>query len=193
MNIQAAGLDPELARLAETKVREAVAKSLDVELEDVRMDSTFEGDLGAESLDLLDMAFMLEREFKIQFPRTNILERATEYFGEEALLTDGGVITDFGLELLAKGMPELDADRLRPGLTAAEVMSMITVASFARIVTRLLEVKQQASRECPECKATMQESDIMPEFVCPECKAVKPLPSGDDVLLQDLVDLSKKP
>lgn len=77
------------------KVRKVVAEALEIELEEAHLSaSLFE--LGAESLDMLDMAFMLEKEYQIQFPRTDILERAAAHFGEDALVSNG-LVTDRGL------------------------------------------------------------------------------------------------
>lgn len=172
------------------KVLEVVAESLELEPEEVKMDASF-FDLGAESLDLLDMAFMLEKEFQIQFPRTDILERATQHFGEEALVVDG-VVTPLGLEMLQKGMPELDPAKVKPGLRDIDVAQMITVESFVRITLRLLEAKANFSRTCTACGGALEESDFMPEFTCTECGEIHPLPSGDDILLEDLLDLARE-
>jgi acyl carrier protein len=176
--------------VVERKVREIVAKALYMEVEDVQPSSLLLEELGAESLDLLDIAFMLEREFKIEFPRTDIMERASQYFGEETLVNDGKV-TDIGLELVRRGMPEIDQERLVPGMLAVNVIRMISVQTFVRIVMRLLEAKAQFPHECPNCGTMMQESDVMPELVCPKCGEITPLTSGDDILLQDLISLSK--
>jgi acyl carrier protein len=43
--------------------------ALGVDEEDVRPSATLLGDLGAESIDLLDVVFRLEREFGIEVPR----------------------------------------------------------------------------------------------------------------------------
>ena len=171
------------------RVREVVAESLELELDEVQLsDSLFE--LGAESLDLLDMAFMLEKEYQIQFPRTDILERATAHFGEEALVSDG-IVTAMGLKLLEKGMPELDPAVLKPGLEAMEVAKMITVESFARITIRLLQAKAELSDICEACGGKLEESSFMPEQVCADCGTIVPLPSGDEILLNDLLALAQ--
>ena len=47
--------------------------------------------LGAESLDFLDVAFRLEREFRIRMPRLNVLQRAEDHFGPGALVQDGAL------------------------------------------------------------------------------------------------------
>ena len=172
----------------EQRVRETIAQALDIDVGDIKLSSALKADLGAESLDMLDIAFMLEREFRIEFPRMDVLQRATAHFGDDTIMQHD-VITDFGLQLLRNAMPELQKDQLRPGMRATEMAGLITVRSFVRIVTRLLEAKQQFSRECPACgQISLEESLVTPEFVCAKCKRVVPLPAGDDILFQDMLD-----
>jgi len=170
----------------EKRVLEVIARAMDRPVAEVKPTSSLEGDLGAQSLDYLDIAFSLEREFRIQFPRADFLERASNHFGEENLVKDG-VITDLGLRLLAEGMPELDRAGLRPGLRVTEVRPMFTVATFVRVTRQLLEHKANVDRTCKSCGTQMEESPSLPEFVCPNCKASLPLPPGDEVLFQDLL------
>jgi acyl carrier protein len=172
----------------EQKVLEIIARAMDRPVSEVRPDSLLEGDLGAQSLDFLDIAFSLEREFQIQFPRADFLQRASDHFGEENLVRNG-VITDFGLKLLAQGMPELDPAQLTSGLKVTEVRTMFVVGTFVRVVKQLLENKAGMDRTCPQCKAQMEESKSLPEFICPACGKSVPLPSGDDVLFQHLINL----
>src|SRR5262245_51719446 len=101
--------------MIELKVREEIAKSLDIDVDDVQLLSSLQADLGAESLDMLDIAFLLEREFRIEFPRMDLLQRASTHFGDELMMQDG-VVTDFGLELIRKGMPEVDPSMIRSGM-----------------------------------------------------------------------------
>ena len=172
------------------RVRTLTAKNLELDIEDVQMDSSF-FELGAESLDLLDIAFALESEYRIQFPRTDLLERATEHFGEDALVKDG-LVTDLGLQLLREGMPELDPELIRPGLRDVDVAKKITIGSFARITQRLIDVKAEFPRTCADCGGTLVESEAMPEFECEGCGKLVPVPSGDEVLIRDLIDLHEQ-
>ncbi|MDQ3928608.1 MAG: phosphopantetheine-binding protein [Chloroflexota bacterium] len=183
--------EPISEAMVEQKVKEAVARALDLDVEDVQLSSSLIGDLGAQSLDLLDIAFTLEREFNIQFPHTDILERASKRFGDDALVKDG-LVTSFGLDLIHKAMPELEPGQLQPKMRAIDVARLITVGSFARIVVRLLEANRDFPRECPNCGTTMNEAANAPELVCPNCKKIVILPSGDDVLFQDLVALTEE-
>ncbi len=183
--------NPVSDEVIEQKVLEAVAQALDLEPNEVSLSSSFEKDLGAESLDYLDIAFTLEREFKIQFPREDLLQRAADYFGEDALVTKEGAITDLGLELLKKGMPEIDPALLVPGLKAVDLRPLFTVQTFARLVKRLVEAKEKFPRECPECGSPIVESETTPEFICTKCEKNIPFPTGDEVIFQDMVAWSK--
>lgn len=174
----------------EHKVIEVIAHSMDRPVSEVTPASSLEMDLGAQSLDYLDIAFSLEREFRIQFPRTDFFQRASDHFGEDTLAKDG-VITDFGLRLLTVGMPELDAAQLKPGLRVDEVRRMFTVATFVRVTKQLLESKANADRICPKCGVQMEDSPTLPEFVCAACQTSVPLPPGDDVLFQHLLSVEQ--
>ncbi len=172
----------------EAKVLEIIAKAMDRPVSEVKPTSSLEADLGAQSLDFLDIAFSLEREFRIQFPRADFLQRASDHFGEENLVKNG-VITDLGLKLLEKGMPEINPAQLTSGLRINEVRQMFVVATFIRVVKQLLEAKASMDRTCPKCQAQMNDSTSLPELVCPACGNSVPLPSGDDVLFHHLVSI----
>ena len=174
----------------EEKVVAAVAHALDLDPGQVTPSSSLTEDLGAESLDFLDIAFNLEREFNVQLPRLDILQRATDHFGEDTLVKDG-IVTERGLELLRKGMPEIDPGRFRPGLKAMEVAAMFNVATFVRIILRLLEAKRELPRECPKCGQLMSESPVTPELVCESCDESVPMPTGDEILLRDIIALDR--
>jgi acyl carrier protein len=174
----------------ENRVLEVIARSMDRPVSEVTPASSLEMDLGAQSLDYLDIAFSLEREFRVQFPRTDFFQRAGDHFGEENLAKDG-VISDLGLKLLAVGMPELDATQLKHGLRVDEVRRMFTVATFIRVTKQLLQSKANADRTCPKCGAQMEDSPTLPEFVCPACQTSVPLPSGDDVLFESLLSVER--
>jgi acyl carrier protein len=174
----------------EQRVLAVVARAMDRPVSEVKPSSSLEFDLGAQSLDYLDIAFSLEREFRISFPRADFMQRAADHFGEENLVKNG-VITDLGLRLLAKGMPEIDPSTLKPGLKVTEVRKMFVVATFIRVVRQLLEAKAGMDRTCPDCGATMHDSATLPEFICASCGKSVPMPSGDDVLFDHVVGVAE--
>jgi len=175
-------------REVEEKFLTIVARALDVGRKDVHMSSTLFGELGAESLDLLDLAFTLEMEFRIRLPRTDLLFRAGEYFGEKTVM-NAGVITPTGLEIIRRSMPEVDPAVLVPGLTAMEFRDFVQVESLYRVVRRLLDAKENCV--CEVCSAKMIGSTTEPELVCPECGETQPLPSGEKLLVEDLEKIAR--
>jgi len=53
---------------AEKKVREIVAEQLDKDINDVKSESSFIEDLGADSLDIVELVMKMEEEFGIEIP-----------------------------------------------------------------------------------------------------------------------------
>jgi acyl carrier protein len=95
-------------------------------------------DLGAESLDFLDLVFRLETDFKVKIPRDGIRLMA------QAGLPDGferaGGLTQPALERLRILMPEVDQGKLVQGLRAQDLPYLFTVETFVRLVAwRLAE------------------------------------------------------
>jgi acyl carrier protein len=87
------------------KVREILVEALGVEDDEVQPDATLMGDLGAESIDFLDIVFRLEQAFDIKIPPgdlfpDNILNNP-EY-------VENGKLTDAGLAKLKESMPHVD-------------------------------------------------------------------------------------
>ena len=56
------------------KVAETMADALGCDVEKVKLEASLIGDLGAESIDFLDIIFRLERAFKVKIPRGKIVE-----------------------------------------------------------------------------------------------------------------------
>jgi acyl carrier protein len=165
------------------KVVAAVAQALDLDPAEIPLTASLEEELGAESLDFLDLAFMLEREFQVRLPRLNLLQRAEERYGEGSLIQDG-VVTARGLELLHQRMPETDPARLKPGLRASQLGRLVTPETFVRVVMELLaDKRERLARPCPACGGPLAASPDTPELVCASCGHTLPLPTGDDVLL----------
>jgi acyl carrier protein len=50
------------------RVREVIAKSLSVALDDVKAESSFINDLGADSLEIVEMVLAFEEAFEIDIP-----------------------------------------------------------------------------------------------------------------------------
>ena len=101
-------------QVVERVIRE-VAESLGVDPADVSPDAGLVLDLGADSLDLLDLVFRLEEAFGIQIERGQLEARIREAMRGEPYEIDG-VLTPKALELLQCELPEVKPERFRDGL-----------------------------------------------------------------------------
>ena len=81
------------------KVKEAIVEALGVEPEEVEPNSVLFDDLGAESLDLLDIVFRVEKTFSIKVPRGGIQQDvlAAEGVKEEDVIVDGALTVVSGV------------------------------------------------------------------------------------------------
>jgi acyl carrier protein len=113
-------------------VCEIVADSLGKPRDQVRVESNLFDDLGADSLDLLDIVFALEGRFGIEITR-GALEQAAKGDMTDDDFAPHGVISDAGLDRLRALLPESHA-RIRAGLLPRQIPTLFTVGTFARIV-----------------------------------------------------------
>ena len=116
----------------EDVVRQVVSDVRGVPLENVRLDSNLMADLGADSLDFLDVVFKLEQSFDIQITRGE-MERAARGTMSDEEFAPGGVISETGLARLRELMPEA-ASRIQPGLRPAQILSLFSVKTFVSLV-----------------------------------------------------------
>ena len=126
-------------------VRECFAEALGLEEDEVEWGSRVIDDLGAESLDLLDIVYRLERAFDIRIPRGGIESTGKEGLEEGEEYEVNGILTDRAVEKLAEAMPEVPRDEFQPGMKAAEVPLLFRVGTFYNLVVRLLAEKDSAS------------------------------------------------
>ncbi|MBI5191161.1 MAG: acyl carrier protein [Nitrospirae bacterium] len=119
-------------------VRESLSKVLDMDASCVSEDARIIGDLGADSLDLLDLVFQLEQRFSIKISPRDIERRARERLGGAAFEVDG-IYTPEALAELRAALPEVPPEELHDGLHAAALPRTFRVATFVNIVARLKE------------------------------------------------------
>jgi acyl carrier protein len=92
-----------------TKVQGVLVDALGVDDGDVKPTATLRGDLGAESIDFLDIVFRLEKAFSIKIPRGEMFPE--DIFSNPAFVNNGRV-TPEGLAEMKKRMPHLDFSKL---------------------------------------------------------------------------------
>ena len=127
------------------KVQDAFAEALGLEEDEVELDARLIEDLGAESLDFLDIVYRLERSFGIKIPRGGIEGSAQE--GMDGVYEVDGILTTEGIEALKKLMPEVPAGEFSEGMRVTEVPEVFRVATFYNLVCHLMEQAEQGTAE----------------------------------------------
>ena len=114
------------------KVTKVLVESLNVDEEEVAPAATLQGDLGAESIDFLDIVFRLEREFGIKIPRGELFPESV-FQGNPEFVHEGRV-TDRGMEELRSRMPYADLDTFDHDRRLTSVHDVFTVDLVTRYV-----------------------------------------------------------
>ena len=114
------------------RVVRVLVESLNVDEAEATPGATLQGDLGAESIDFLDIVFRLEREFGIQIPRGELFPESI--FQGDAELVQDGQVTDKGMGELAARMPYANLDGFDDDRRLSAVSDLFTVGLVARYV-----------------------------------------------------------
>lgn len=122
----------------EEKVKEIIADSLCVDTDEVNLDSYLMKDLGAESIDFLDIMFRLEKEYGIKIPQREIERRARGGIAPEEFEVDS-ILQEKGAERLRELLPEIPAGDIKTGMSLRELPTVFTVEVFVNIVKRKLD------------------------------------------------------
>ena len=117
------------------KVAELMADALGCDRERVIPEASLIDDLGAESIDFLDIIFRLERTFKVKIQRGKIVEEARGDLSESEF-NNGGVVSDVGLERLKAFLNEVPAARFKSPLSVADIPRLFTTETFCKLVLR---------------------------------------------------------
>jgi acyl carrier protein len=115
-------------------VQEAVVGALGVDEDEASPEATLMDDLGAESIDLLDILFRIERSTGVKIQAGDLSEYIQGGVPDDEFSDENELISDRGFEQLQKVMPQIDADGLRGSLKAEEVIGHFTVQNLATMV-----------------------------------------------------------
>jgi len=123
-----------------SKVSETLVEALNVDEDQITPAATLQGDLGAESIDFLDIVFRLEREFGIKIPRGELFPESI-FQGDPEFVQDGRV-TEKGLAELKARMPFADMDQFEQNPEVSHISDLFTVDLITRYVQGKLETSK---------------------------------------------------
>jgi len=119
------------------KIKVALTDALGVDDEDIKPEATLVGDLGAESIDFLDIVFRLEKAFDIKIPRNELFPE--DVLTDQKYVQDGRV-TDLGVAELRKRMPFANLDSFAANPVVQDFANVLTVADMCRFVESKVQV-----------------------------------------------------
>jgi acyl carrier protein len=113
------------------KVKTCLVEALGVDDDEVTPEASIMGDLGAESIDWLDIVFRLERAFGIKIPHGELspedILTNTEYVQD-------GKVTPAGLGQLKQRMPFADLSKFERNPAVQDFPHLLTVQDMVRYV-----------------------------------------------------------
>src|SRR3954466_5304247 len=115
-----------------SKVSATLVEALNVDEDEISPKATLQGDLGAESIDFLDIVFRLEREFGIKIPRGELFPESI-FQGDPEFVANGKV-TEKGLSELRQKMPFADLAGFEKDPSVARLSDLFTVDMIARYI-----------------------------------------------------------
>lgn len=115
------------------KVREIIADVLVIDEDEITMQSRLISDLGAESIDFLDLVFQLEKEFGIKIPRGQLEKNARGELTEDEF-EKGGVLTAQGMAALKQYLSEVPAEYFKSNMKLNEIPMLFTVETFCKLI-----------------------------------------------------------
>jgi acyl carrier protein len=119
------------------KVSETLVDSLNVDEDEIRPESTLQGDLGAESIDFLDIVFRLERGFGIKIAREELFPESI--FQGDPQFVQNGKVTPNGLEELRQRLPFANVDAFASDPQVANLSNLFTVEMIAKFIEGRLQ------------------------------------------------------
>jgi acyl carrier protein len=153
-----------------------IAGSLHVDPARVTLDAYLD-DLGAESLDLIEITMESEAAFDVWIPEKSILDTAIEVRGPGILARDG-YLTEEGRRLMMRRLPEEEAEALPERISVQDLNRyFLKVSTWVRMIS---ELAHQTPRVCAGCGAALAATPGL-RMKCTACSREFPLRSGEEL------------
>ena len=119
------------------RVTSVLVEASVVDNDDITPTAALQRDLGADSLDLLEVMFRLEHEFGIEIPRGELFPGSTFQIGPE--IAQDGRLTDKGLAELRLRLPYADLSNFQDDRRVTAIPDLFTVGLVAAYVAWKLD------------------------------------------------------
>lgn len=115
----------------QSKVREILADTLSVDEADIQPTSTLKGDLGAESIDYLDISFQLEKGFGFKIGQNELFPQGV---AQDPKYVKDGRVTAEGIAALEERLPHFDFSRFKQDPQLSKIHEIFTVDAIVNFV-----------------------------------------------------------
>src|ERR1700740_3343030 len=115
-----------------SKVSATLVEALNVDEDEIKPTATLQGDLGAESIDFLDIVFRLEREFGIKIPRGELFPESI--FQGDPEFVQNGKVTAKGLAELPARSPFAHLGKVEKNPELSAISDLFTVEMITRYI-----------------------------------------------------------
>jgi acyl carrier protein len=172
------------------EVKKAIAQTLKVEKETIEPEHSLMRDLGAESLDFLDINYRLEQAFGIKTARHFVLEHIEEMFGEGSAIDENSQLTEKAIALLKIRLGDNLPVELSPGMDMDEIPPLITVQGMTKVLMEILDtLPEKCASSCGHSGWT---SDKGPRIKCGSCGADPAFTNGDTLTKEWLAKVQEE-
>ncbi len=124
------------------ELKPLLTEVLGVPPEKIRLESVLVSDLGAESIDLLDLSFRIEEKFEVRIEANEIEREAIQRLPGGVYEKDG-YLTEAAIGEIRKSLPELDPGKFAKGLRKVDLPALLTVSFFVRLIARKLAARTE--------------------------------------------------
>ena len=121
------------------EVMDVVADVLEMDIDDIDLESRIVADLGADSLDIVDLSFSLGKQLNIKMPQKTVIMHAEEIFGDTHNIVESEKLTEMGAELLRLGPNQYSEDEVHQGKTLIEVFADTKVKHWVNLSQAIKE------------------------------------------------------
>jgi acyl carrier protein len=163
----------------EEEVRKVLGVTLRVEPDEIDLNASIVDNLGATSIDFLDVNFRLEAAFGIQLATQLVLDHVEDEFGEGTAIDSEGMITDAAGALLRQHLGEHKS--LKGGMDAEWIPHFVTPMVFVRSVRAITD---ELPEKCTHCEAADWQSEDGAKVTCGACGKPVEYPDGDTLTLR---------
>lgn len=170
------------------ELKKAIVETLRVDADSIKPESSLINDLGAESLDFLDINYRLEQAFGMKMARHFVLEHVEEMFGEGSAIDDDGQLTDKAVALLKIRFGD-KMDSLEPGMDMDEVPALVTAQSISGGV---MDILSSLPDKCSKCGSSEWKTEDGIKIQCSSCGEPATFTNGDDLIKDWLTNVQEE-